>query len=55
MFGLVLLATLPIVIVTGLLSYVAYAPQLGQAIPPRWAGCGCPPSTGQPALRGCTG
>ncbi|BBU24868.1 molybdopterin-dependent oxidoreductase [Mycobacterium xenopi] len=34
-FGLVLLATLPIVIVTGLLSYVAYAPQLGQAIPPQ--------------------
>ncbi|OSC42135.1 molybdopterin-dependent oxidoreductase [Mycobacterium decipiens] len=32
-FGLVLLVTLPIVIVTGLLSYVAYAPQLGQAIP----------------------
>ncbi|BCQ11044.1 protein-methionine-sulfoxide reductase catalytic subunit MsrP [Mycobacterium heckeshornense] len=32
-FGLVLLATLPIVILTGLLSYLAYAPQLGQAIP----------------------
>lgn len=32
-FGLVLLITLPIVIVTGLLSYSAYAPQLGQAIP----------------------
>ena len=32
-FGLVLLVTLPIVIVTGLLSYIAYAPQLGQAIP----------------------
>jgi DMSO/TMAO reductase YedYZ molybdopterin-dependent catalytic subunit len=32
-FGLVLLVTLPIVIVTGLLSYVAYAPQFGQAIP----------------------
>jgi DMSO/TMAO reductase YedYZ molybdopterin-dependent catalytic subunit len=32
-FGSMLLATLPIVIVTGLLSYIAYAPQLGQAIP----------------------
>jgi DMSO/TMAO reductase YedYZ molybdopterin-dependent catalytic subunit len=31
--GSVLLATLPIVILTGLLSYLAYAPQLGQAIP----------------------
>jgi DMSO/TMAO reductase YedYZ molybdopterin-dependent catalytic subunit len=32
-FGLVLLVTLPIVIITGLLSYIAYEPQLGQAIP----------------------
>jgi DMSO/TMAO reductase YedYZ molybdopterin-dependent catalytic subunit len=32
--GLVLLAGLPIVIVTGLLSYLAYGPALGQAIPP---------------------
>ncbi|OBF54543.1 hypothetical protein A5787_05020 [Mycobacterium sp. 852002-50816_SCH5313054-b] len=32
-FGLVLLVTLPIVILTGLLSYIAYAPQLSQAIP----------------------
>lgn len=32
-FGLVLLVTLPIVVITGLLSYIAYAPQLGQAIP----------------------
>lgn len=32
-FGLALLVTLPIIILTGLLSYVAYAPQLGQAIP----------------------
>jgi DMSO/TMAO reductase YedYZ molybdopterin-dependent catalytic subunit len=31
--GLTLLVTLPIVILTGLLSYIAYAPQLGQAIP----------------------
>ncbi|MHA6629810.1 molybdopterin-dependent oxidoreductase [Pseudonocardia sichuanensis] len=31
--GLVLLAALPVVIVTGLLSYVAYGPQLGGAIP----------------------
>ncbi|OLT20775.1 hypothetical protein BJF78_09455 [Pseudonocardia sp. CNS-139] len=31
--GLVLLAGLPVVIVTGLLSYVAYGPQLGGAIP----------------------
>lgn len=32
-FGLVLLVSLPVVIVTGLLSYIAYAPQFGQAIP----------------------
>ena len=32
-FGLALLVALPIVILTGLLSYIAYAPQLGQAIP----------------------
>ena len=32
-FGSVLLATLPIVIITGLLSYIAYGPQFGQAIP----------------------
>ena len=31
--GLVLLIALPIVIITGLLSYIAYAPQFGQAIP----------------------
>ena len=33
MLGSVLLATLPIVIITGLLSYIAYGPQFGQAIP----------------------
>ncbi|MCW2655617.1 MAG: hypothetical protein QOE41_2045 [Mycobacterium sp.] len=32
-FGLVLLITVPIVTVTGLLSYIAYGPQFGQAIP----------------------
>ncbi len=32
-FGLVLLVTLPLIIITGLLSYIAYEPQLGQAIP----------------------
>ncbi|MGO9696981.1 MAG: molybdopterin-dependent oxidoreductase [Mycobacterium sp.] len=32
-FGLALLVAVPIVIITGLLSYVAYAPQFGQAIP----------------------
>jgi DMSO/TMAO reductase YedYZ molybdopterin-dependent catalytic subunit len=31
--GLVLLVTLPIVILTGLLSYIAYGPQFGQAFP----------------------
>ncbi len=31
--GSVLLASLPVVIVTGLLSYIAYGPQFGQAIP----------------------
>ncbi|HEY3752481.1 MAG TPA: hypothetical protein VGL80_25130, partial [Pseudonocardiaceae bacterium] len=32
-FGAVLLACLPLVIVTGLLDYIAYGPQFGQAIP----------------------
>lgn len=32
-FGVVLLVGLPIVIVTGLLSYLAYGPQFGQAMP----------------------
>jgi DMSO/TMAO reductase YedYZ molybdopterin-dependent catalytic subunit len=32
-FGSVLLVLLPIVIITGLLSYIAYGPQFGQAIP----------------------
>jgi DMSO/TMAO reductase YedYZ molybdopterin-dependent catalytic subunit len=31
--GLALLVALPVVIITGLLSYIAYAPQFGQAIP----------------------
>ncbi len=33
--GLVLLVSMPIVIITGLLSYIAYGPQFGQAIPAR--------------------
>jgi hypothetical protein len=32
-FGAVLLVGLPIVIITGLLSYIAYAPRVGQALP----------------------
>lgn len=32
-FGAVLLAALPIVVVTGLLDYIAYGPQFGQAMP----------------------
>jgi len=32
-FGAVLLVSLPVVIITGLLSYIAYGPQFGQAIP----------------------
>jgi DMSO/TMAO reductase YedYZ molybdopterin-dependent catalytic subunit len=32
-FGAVLLASLPLVIITGLLDYIAYAPQFGQAFP----------------------
>ena len=32
-FGLALLIALPVVIITGLLSYIAYSPQFGQAIP----------------------
>ena len=33
MFGLVLLIALPVVIVTGLLDYIAYGPRFGQSIP----------------------
>jgi DMSO/TMAO reductase YedYZ molybdopterin-dependent catalytic subunit len=32
-FGLVLLISLPLVVLTGLLDYIAYAPQFGQAYP----------------------
>jgi DMSO/TMAO reductase YedYZ molybdopterin-dependent catalytic subunit len=32
-FAVVLLVALPVVILTGLLSYVAYGPRFGQAIP----------------------
>ncbi|ETB38261.1 membrane protein, partial [Mycobacterium avium 11-0986] len=32
-FGSILLVTLPVVIVTGLLSYIAYGPRFGQAVP----------------------
>jgi DMSO/TMAO reductase YedYZ molybdopterin-dependent catalytic subunit len=32
-FGAVLLVALPVVIITGLLDYIAYGPQFGQAIP----------------------
>lgn len=32
-FGSVLLVTLPLVILSGLLSYIAYSPQFGQALP----------------------
>jgi len=32
-FGAILLVALPVVIITGLLDYVAYGPQFGQAIP----------------------
>ncbi|GAC1610506.1 MAG: molybdopterin-dependent oxidoreductase [Mycobacteriales bacterium] len=32
-FGLILLVALPVVILTGLLSYIAYQPQFGQAFP----------------------
>lgn len=32
-FGVVLLVTMPIVILTGLLDYIAYGPQFGQAMP----------------------
>lgn len=33
MFGSILLVTLPIVIITGLLDWIAYGPRLGQAMP----------------------
>jgi DMSO/TMAO reductase YedYZ molybdopterin-dependent catalytic subunit len=33
MFGIVLLVGLPLVIITGLLDYMAYSPQFGQALP----------------------
>ena len=55
-FGSVLLVTLPIVIITGLLSYIAYGPRFGQAIPGDvgWLQA-ARRSTGRPARRGCTG
>ncbi|MBA8825568.1 DMSO/TMAO reductase YedYZ molybdopterin-dependent catalytic subunit [Saccharopolyspora lacisalsi] len=43
--GVVLLITLPIVTVTGLLSYIAYAPQFGQAIPAEVGWLRLPPFT----------
>jgi len=43
-----------IVIVTGLLDYIAYGPQFGQAFPPTWAGCACRSSTGRPGRPGCS-
>ena len=54
-FGAVLLASLPIVIITGLLSWIAYGPRFGQAVPGMWVGCTCRCSTGRPGRRGCTG
>ena len=54
-FGAVLLASLPIVIITGLLSWVAYGPRFGQSRPGTWVGCTCRCSTGRPGRRGCTG
>lgn len=41
-FGSVLLVGLPIVIVTGLLSYIAYGPRFGQAIPGHVGGLALP-------------
>ncbi|RJO70164.1 hypothetical protein D5S18_29475 [Nocardia panacis] len=41
-FGSVLLVGLSIVVLTGLLSYIAYGPQLGQAIPSPVRGLGLP-------------
>jgi len=41
-FGLVLLVALPVVIITGLLSYAAYAPRFGQAFPAHAGGLRLP-------------
>lgn len=41
-FGSALLVCLPIVILTGLLSYIAYGPRLGQAIPAHVGGLALP-------------
>ena len=54
-FGAVLLVALPIVIVTGLLSYIAYGPQFGQAIPATSAGCSCRLRLADATRPGCTG
>lgn len=54
-FGLVLLVTLPIVTVTGLLSYVAYGPISAKPVPAMSGGCTCPRSRGRPGPRGSTG
>lgn len=37
-FGAVLLVALPVITVTGLLSYIAYGPQFGQARRATWGG-----------------
>lgn len=44
-FGAVLLVTLPVVTFTGLVSYIAYAPRFGQAIPPEVGWLRLPPFT----------
>jgi DMSO/TMAO reductase YedYZ molybdopterin-dependent catalytic subunit len=54
-FGSVLLVTLPIVILTGLLSYGAYAPRFGQALPSDVGWLKLPRLTGRHTRCGCIG
>ncbi len=53
-FGAVLLVALPVVIITGLLDYIAYGPRFGQAIPADVGWLRLPQFDWPPARRGCS-
>jgi DMSO/TMAO reductase YedYZ molybdopterin-dependent catalytic subunit len=53
-FGSVLLVTLPVFTMTGLISYIAYSPQFGPALPSHVGWLKLPRSIGPPDRRGCT-
>ena len=53
-FGSVLLVSLPIVILTGLVSYIVYAPQFGTSVPADVGWLKLRHLIGRPARSGCT-